>query len=113
MMNDYIDRQAAIEAAYQGLQRPSNSDEWKRILEHINAIPSEDVEPVKRGKWMEMGTNADGTRNIKCDQCGEGFKTRGHARSYYTKNKYKFCPNCGAKMEPISASPENGQEAEE
>lgn len=97
-MKDTIYRQAAIEAAYQGLQRPSNSDEWKRILEHINAIQSAEVEPVKRGKWMEMGTNADGTHNIKCSECGAGYKTKGHANSILTKAKYKFCPQCGAKM---------------
>lgn len=52
----------------------------------------------KTGEWLEMGINADGTHNIKCDQCGEGFKTRGHARSYNTNAKYKFCPSCGARM---------------
>lgn len=46
-MTDLISRQAAIEAAYQGLQRPSNSDEWKRILEQINAIPSIEPEIIR------------------------------------------------------------------
>lgn len=51
-----------------------------------------------RGEWIEMGENKDGTHNIRCDQCGESFKARGHANSHNTKKKYRFCPSCGADM---------------
>lgn len=51
-----------------------------------------------RGEWEEMGENKDGTHNIRCDQCGESFKARGHANSHNTKKKYRFCPSCGADM---------------
>lgn len=50
------------------------------------------------GEWIEMGENEDGTHNIKCNQCGQGYQTRGHAHSLNTREKYKFCPSCGAKM---------------
>lgn len=50
-------------------------------------------------EWIELGQNKDGTHNICCGVCGVGkFKSRGHARSYYTRHKFKYCPNCGAKM---------------
>ncbi len=50
-------------------------------------------------EWVELGQNKDGTHNICCGVCGVGkFKSRGHARSYYTRHKFKYCPNCGAKM---------------
>lgn len=75
-------------------ENPFYNENHKPFLMAIEALQDRPT-----GEWMEMGTNADGTHNIKCDQCGEGFKTRGHARSHNTKNKYKFCPNCGAKME--------------
>ena len=39
-MNDLISREAAIEAAYQGLQEPANSAKWERILGNLKAVPS-------------------------------------------------------------------------
>ena len=50
------------------------------------------------GKWIERGQNKDKTHNITCSICGEGFKTKGHAKSYNTTHKFKYCPNCGAYM---------------
>lgn len=75
---------------------PTEEQIKKYILDHN--LTHKVFEPVKRGKWMEMGTNADGTHNIKCSECGAGYKTKGHANSILTKAKYKFCPRCGAKM---------------
>ena len=63
----------------------------------LKRLPSAQPER-KKGTWIEMGTNTDGTHNIKCSKCGEGYKTRGHAQSFATKAKYKFCPNCGEDM---------------
>lgn len=52
-----------------------------------------------QGEWIELGQNKDETHNICCGVCGVGkFKSKGHARSYYTRQKFKYCPNCGAKM---------------
>ena len=62
----------------------------------LKKMPS--AQPERKGKWIEMGTNKDGTHSIRCSKCGGGYKTRGHARSIATKAKYKFCPNCGARM---------------
>ena len=62
----------------------------------LKKMPS--AQPERKGKWIEMGTNKDGTHSIRCSKCGGGYKTRGHARSIATKAKYKFCPNCGCRM---------------
>jgi len=64
------------------------------------------IEPErKKGKWVELGENPDGTHNICCGFCGVGkYKSKGHANSEYTKQRFKFCPNCGAEMR------EGGQE---
>lgn len=58
-----------------------------------------DEEPVRHGRWIEYGENKDGTHNMRCSKCGAGLKSKGHANSYYTKHKYRYCPNCGAKMD--------------
>lgn len=45
-MADYIDREQAIEAAYQGLKRPNEDPKWIDICENLKAVPSADVKPV-------------------------------------------------------------------
>ena len=58
-------------------------------------------------EWIELGQNKDGTHNICCGVCGVGkFKSKGHARSYYTRHKFKYCPNCGAKMADRKTEPQ-------
>lgn len=51
------------------------------------------------GYWIEVGVNKDTTHNICCSECGAKYKSKGHANSYYTLDKFKFCPSCGIKME--------------
>lgn len=60
-----------------------------------------DEEPVRHGRWLEYGENKDGTHNIRCSKCGAGLKSKGHANSYYTKRKYRYCRNCGTKMDEV------------
>lgn len=73
---------------------------WIRYKMFENALKdAPTIKPEQHtGKWEELGENKDGTHNIRCNQCVEVFKSRGHANSYYTKRKYRFCPNCGVKM---------------
>lgn len=77
-----------------------SEDDKKTLFAYITSLESkyfmEMGNAERKGKWIEMGANKDGTHNIKCSKCGEGYKTRGHARSIATKTKYKFCPNCGS-----------------
>jgi len=60
-----------------------NKNSNKYICEVIDAQDTVDAEPVRHGEWVEDGAI------IKCDKCGE-HKQFPH---------WKFCPNCGAKME--------------
>ena len=52
----------------------------------------------KTGHWIEIAQYSDGKHKIECSECGNHIFDRGHANSFNVKNKYKFCPNCGAKM---------------
>lgn len=102
-MTDYIDRQAAIDATW---EEPSYTDPLNILTEvrdRIEALPSAEVEPVKHGRWTPV-TNGRG--GFECSIC------HSYAPSYQDGVEWlsRYCPNCGAKMEPISASPENGQE---
>ena len=97
-MSDYIKREDAIKIINSGISADTDAD--KRYVNGLfRAIRPADVAPIRHGRWLECGENKDGTHNIKCSKCGEGFKSKGHANSYYTKHKYRYCPYCGAKMD--------------
>lgn len=58
----------------------------------INAIPCEDAEPVRHGRWGDYQINGyDGLHpiyEVPCRLCNK-----------YARFKYRFCPHCGAKMD--------------
>ena len=70
-----------------------------RLLKERNIMVRSNIEIKQITHWIEMGINKDGTHNICCGYCGKGkLKSKGHANSPYTRNKYKFCIECGADM---------------
>ena len=69
------------------------------FLRLLDITPTADVAPVRHGRWIEYGENKDGTHNICCSVCDGFFKSKGHANSCYTRNKYRYCHNCGARMD--------------
>ena len=86
-MNDYISRQAAIEAIKNdalGLVYYGK----KEAVECLDAVPAADVRLVVYGEWETKKTmiRTPSAKNYVCSVCGEeGFNTN-------------FCPNCGADM---------------
>lgn len=88
-MDDYIKRKDAIDAAAgwgdRGLPLA--------ILEDIKTIPAADVAEVRHGEWMWDG-GVD--MHYYCSLC--------HHNAYgntgeIIDGEYKYCPNCGAKMD--------------
>lgn len=68
------------------------------VKETVDNAPS--VVPSRpQGEWIELGHNKDKTHNIRCKECGAAFKSKGHANSFYTEKRFRFCPNCGVKMD--------------
>ena len=65
---------------------------------HKMAIKALEQEP-KTGHWIEIAQYSDGKHKIECSECESHIFDRGHANSFNIKNKYKYCPNCGARME--------------
>jgi ribosomal protein S27AE len=87
---DCISRQAAIRIA-SGYCHPAN------IAKELEQLPS--VQPERKtAHWIEIAQYSDGKHKIECSECGNHIFDRGHANSFNVKNKYKYCPNCGAKM---------------
>lgn len=78
------------------------------IITIKNGIPHETVTEFadrcrecgkqKTGHWIEIAQYSDGNHKIECSECKSHIFDRGHANSFNVKNKYKYCPNCGARM---------------
>ena len=82
-------------------------DEWLmyQVEDTIDDAPTIDAEPVRHGKWIELNTESGifmTYDEVKCSECGfdEYFFNKGWAR-------FKYCPNCGAKMEEVNDGNDN------
>ena len=93
---EYISRDEALRALHQYCTDCAISCDGVmcRACDHANAMdiisdmPTADVQPVKRGKWLE---NHDW---INCSICGFDVKDEYYAKRF----TYKNCPHCGADM---------------
>lgn len=93
-MADLISRAAAIDAVY---YKPNH----KMAIEVLKEVPAVDAVPVVHGRWTEQHVDyasdcaIDEVQTAKCSVCGLY-----HTTPYmYSFTDYKFCPNCGAKMD--------------
>lgn len=48
----------------------------------------------KKGKWIKLQKNRDGTSRCKCSNCNNTMQL-----SIHTFDTFNFCPNCGSEME--------------
>lgn len=98
-MDDYISRQAAIEA-FENADKDVMADygehygcEWgfssETVNNTINSIPSEKVKPIVYGNWSHLGGD-----EWCCTACGNVIHTEGS----WEKPTKKFCDECGADM---------------
>ena len=99
-MSDLIRRQDAIDACERQKDKTAKGEIgsfYNTIIQHdidaIEQLPSAEPER-KTGKWRLLDENNDkaGYRTLSCSVCGNTFNC-------VPKWKYRFCPNCGAKME--------------
>ncbi len=72
-----------------------------RLIDLQMLMPTVDAAPVKHGRWMEQHVDyasdcaIDEIQELKCSACGLY-----HTAPYmYNITHYKFCPNCGARMD--------------
>ena len=91
-MNDYIDRQAAIrwiKTECNPYGKPTiDYESGVKVIDHIETMPSAEVEPVKHGRWTKIGHIEHTWLVSKCSEC-----------SYQTIDAGNYCTNCGAKMD--------------
>ena len=83
---------------------PVEERTFVKAWETAQEMPTIDAVPVVRGEW-EMDTNPDDgdCRCSNCLVCIDALHKRNHkvltALGYKLHRFYKYCPNCGAKME--------------
>ena len=86
-MAEYIEREAALEAA-------KKSYLYFDLKPIINSIPAADVRPVVRGKWKVSLHKT--YYDVSCSVCGiNSFFQVDEKDSVSYAN---YCPNCGADM---------------
>lgn len=91
MSKEYIEREALIEE----LKR---RDFLPVIVKHaIEAVPAADVAPVRYGEWIERAWRPT------CSLCGFSGSLIDAPIS-----PFKYCPNCGAKMDGAEKSASDG-----
>lgn len=84
--------------------RPYSNEETYSNLDicsRINSAPT--VDPVKHGYWSLNPYNREWD---VCSACRTGTKRREYGinpdgNEYMTEYSYRYCPNCGAKMDAI------------
>ncbi len=90
-MAEYIEREAAIEAAKHA---------WAKNLEpsqYIEIIPAADVAPVRHGKWEDKPNPQWKAYDIRyCTLCGWSIHK---SKLRNADLSWRYCPNCGAKMD--------------
>lgn len=68
------------------------------FLDLLEDVPTADVQEVKRGEWIPI---SDGEW-AECSECGDGCgvsENGGMAAFSLFQKFYKYCPNCGARMD--------------
>lgn len=72
-------------------------DAWDEIIDALENIPSADVAPVVHGEWLRADDDWNSLTTIQCSLCSEEwcFETDDDVSLL----NYKYCPNCGARMD--------------
>lgn len=80
---DHCDQEHANEHFINGIES---------VLEYVENLPAADVSPVQHGRWINANSRPK-TYERRCTACG--------GRAYFcgVGCSYKYCPNCGAKMD--------------
>lgn len=119
-MTDLISRQAAIEAVHKSIfdffdicdddEESSMTYKNELLLELNKAITTQikavasaqpiEAEPTKHGRWITVSDgygNGVATASIcECSLCKDTIWVYKN-----DKRKWRFCPNCGAKMDEV------------
>lgn len=113
MSKEYIERETALEKV---IEVKHSDPELSGVVLHryikeidLKDIPAAEVAPVVHGRWINFYNDFT---VAECDQCASQFEVTfdGEANGALWngfKQFYKYCPNCGAKMDKEEVCKEN------
>lgn len=92
-MDEYIDREAAIESI---MSEPPDAHYPQWYADKIKAISAADVAPVVHGQWEKW--NGDDRHHCTVCECYANAErdSCGYIAYEFLDN---YCPNCGARMD--------------
>ena len=106
-MSEYIERETALKHKHVmcGSDWGGDYSVEAILVEDIARIPAADVAPVVHGRWREDTDPADG--DLRCTHCGAAWpkcvqKQIEEQGIWTLQTLFKYCPNCGAKMDAES-----------
>ena len=99
---DYIEREAIIRKLNE-IGGCDASDEWDKVwdmaidtaVKAVERLPVADAAPVRHGHWISLD---DYFEDAQCSECGDALVIGDCSFNDFCEC-YKFCPNCGAKMD--------------
>ena len=98
-MADFIRREDALFAIRKAERGGSMTalTRLERAYAEIREMPAADVAEVVNGEWLRSDDDWDSLTTIQCSSCGEEwcFETDDDVSLL----NYKYCPNCGARMD--------------
>ncbi len=96
-MAEYIEREAFRQLLVDRQITTNFFDNTKRnedgcIIDLLDKFSAADVAPVRHGRWMNANSRPK-TYERRCTACG--------GRAYFCgmECSYKYCPNCGCRMD--------------
>lgn len=93
---EYIEREALIEEAKHNKAVCQAIADIVDVKDIINNTPVADVAPIRYGRWIAEENWTPDDYYYTCSICREDFYMIVGTPS---DNNYKYCPNCGAKMD--------------
>ena len=91
-MAEYIEREATMQA-FLAEKPDAHYPGWYAGL--LEELPAADVAPVVHGRWVEYPR----AHYFKCSECRYTVPYRKAAIMVSGNRAYKYCPNCGARMD--------------
>lgn len=94
-MAEYIDR-SKLEFDFRQCNRTNSNWTQQRVVQMIHRQPAADVAPVVHGRWLEWFPG-----DCALIMTGEEMLYRCSCCDvkYSDVEGYKYCPNCGARMD--------------
>lgn len=104
-MAEYIDRAALDKALTIAAANGKDKDRrtWAKAICVLHDMPAADVVPAVHGRWIEQEDPMLDTY-YTCSVCKEDFYIETTGDASKDLFMYKYCPECGAKMDEKEAA---------